>query len=156
METSPTTTLQSPRLGEADRRNSLSAGCAVAAAFIGTCSLVLPWFEVSGRSRSSIDLIASANALDLLVGSTRIIVIVLWLAVPVISAAALLSFAARRFRLAAALVLPFVASILLVFIIGLVVDLVGLAWGAWVAAASAVVALACAMMVLVRRQGAST
>lgn len=61
-------------------------------------SLLLPWLHLSGRDRSTIDIIGSAAALDLLEGSTRWIVVGLWMAVPVAVAAGLSLWALHRHR----------------------------------------------------------
>jgi hypothetical protein len=58
----------------------------------------LPWLHLSGRDRSTIDIIGSAAALDLLEGGTRWIVVGLWMAVPVAVAAGLLLWAMHRHR----------------------------------------------------------
>jgi len=110
--------------------------------------LVLPWFEISGRSRSSIDLISSANALEIIDGSLRLLIVGLWLLLPVLAAAALIAYAARRSTLAATLTLVVGISVLATVVVGGVVDAVGLAWGAWLAAVFGTVAVLCAMMVI--------
>ncbi len=119
-------------------------------------SLVLPWFDISGRSRSSIDLISSASALDVIDGTVRVVVIGMWLLVPVSVAAALLAFAAQRLRVAMALLIVTSLAVLAVLGIAFALGEIGLAWGAWLAAACAVGALGCAMMVLSKRDGIHT
>jgi small-conductance mechanosensitive channel len=61
-------------------------------------SLWLPWLHLSGRDRSTIDIIGSAAALDLLDGITAWVVVGLWMAVPVAVAAGLLLWAVHRHR----------------------------------------------------------
>lgn len=112
-------------------------------------SLVLPWFTISGRSRSSADLLSSASALDVIDGGVKVVVIGGWLLAPVLVATAMLFAAAGRHRLAAVLLSPVVVLTLLVAGIGLVVDAVDLAWGAFFGAVFALVASVCAIMVLV-------
>lgn len=121
---------------------------AVGASFVTACTLVLPWFRVAGRARSSIDLISSAGALDVIEGGTRLAVVGLWLVLPVLSAIALFMFALKQPNVAA--ILSFVVGAAVLLVIGLVlfIDEVGLAWGAWLAAASGATAAVCAIMVL--------
>ena len=61
-------------------------------------SLLLPWLHLSGRDRSSIDIIGSAAALELLDGTTTWVVVGLWLSVPIAVAAGLLMWALHRHR----------------------------------------------------------
>ncbi|MDW3176683.1 MAG: hypothetical protein R8J94_04765 [Acidimicrobiia bacterium] len=130
----------------------LSSGSLISAAlvagFLTTASLVLPWFTIAGKSRSSVDLLSSASALDVIEGGVKVAVIGGWLLAPVLVAAAMLLAASGRHRLAAGLLVPVVASTLLVVAIGLAVDAVDLAWGAFVGAVFALLASACAIMVL--------
>jgi len=130
-------------------QQSIVAVVAVGAGFFTVTTLVLPWFVVAGRARSSIDLISSAGALDVIDGGVRILVIGLWLVVPVLAAIALILFAARRVRASMILTLTVSLAVLVVLVLGLIVDMVGLAWGAWVAAACSIIAMGCAMMALV-------
>jgi hypothetical protein len=61
-------------------------------------SLLLPWLHLSGQDRSTIDIIGSAAALELLDGTTTWLVVVLWMSVPIAVAAGLLLWAAHRHR----------------------------------------------------------
>jgi hypothetical protein len=61
-------------------------------------SLLLPWLHLSGRDRSTIDIIGSAAALELLDGATKWLVVGLWMSVPVAVAAGLLLWALHRHR----------------------------------------------------------
>jgi hypothetical protein len=61
-------------------------------------SLLLPWLHLSGRDRSTIDIIGSAAALDLLDGATKWLVVGLWMSVPVAVAAGLSLWALHRHR----------------------------------------------------------
>ncbi len=110
---------------------------------------MLPWFTIAGKSRSSVDLLSSASALDVIEGGVKVAVIGGWLLAPVLVAAAMLLAASGRHRLAAGLLVPVVASTLLVVAIGFAVDAVDLAWGALIGAVFALLASACAIMVLV-------
>lgn len=131
-----------------NRRESLLSAVAAGGGFLAACTLVLPWFEVAGQSRSSIDLISSAGALDVIDGSIRLIVVGLWLIVPVLGAAALLLFAARRSSLAGALVLVIGVVTLALLVVGIVAPGVSLAWGAWVAAVCSSVACGAAIILM--------
>lgn len=126
---------------------------AVGAGFLCACTLILPWFEIAGRGRSSFDLISSAGALEVIDGGIRLLVVSLWLVVPVLGAAALLLFASGRHGLAAVISLVVGVGVFGVLGVGLVVDGVTLAWGAVLAAIAAIGATVCAMMVLLPRRG---
>lgn len=126
---------------------------AVGAGFLTACTLVLPWFHISGRARSSIDLISSAGALDVIGGGTRLLVVALWLLLPVLVAVAMLLYAAQRSTASAILIALVGAVVLVVLAVGFVVDGVALAWGAAVAAVCAVVAVSCAMMDMMFQRG---
>lgn len=125
------------------------------AGFVMAASLVLPWFDISGRARSSIDLISSASALEVIDGSMRFVVIGLWMLVPICVAGALLAFAAQRARVAMVLLAVTAVAVLAVLVIAFAVGEISLAWGAWLAAVCAVAALGCAMMVLSQGDGNS-
>jgi len=118
----------------------------------GTASvvcLVFPWVRFGTRSRSSIDLIGSAGALGVIAGTTRVIVVLLWLVLPMLVAAAMVALAAQRPRLMASLLLP------LGPVIGLVIGVLALVapttvvWGAWLSAGFAILASLAAVAVLV-------
>jgi hypothetical protein len=119
-------------------------------ALAAVLSLLAPWFYSGARPRSSIDLLASAGALDLVEGPVRLGVVLVWLLVPLLVAAAILAAAARRFRLSAALVVPVgiiavpAASLLLVSL----GDAAG--WGAWASAGFGLLSTVLAIGVLVR------
>ncbi len=127
---------------------------AVGAGFLTACTLVLPWFQISGRARSSIDLISSAGALDVIDGGLRLFVVGLWLLLPVLVAAALILYAAQRPTMSAVLIILVALVVLVVLALGQVVEGVALAWGAGVAAVCAVVALGCAIMGMMSQRGA--
>jgi hypothetical protein len=61
-------------------------------------SLLLPWLHLSGRDRSTIDIIGSAAALELLDPTTEWVVVGLWVSVPVAVAAGLVLWALHRHR----------------------------------------------------------
>lgn len=125
---------------------SLTAG------FLATSSLLLPWFVVGGKSRSSIDLLASANALEVLTGPTKVAVVGAWLLVPVVQAIAMVVGASGRRRASALCVVPVAVATLIAVAAGAVSGVVSLAWGAGVGAVFAAVALLCAIMVLMKRR----
>lgn len=124
---------------------------ALMAGFIAAVALAFPWFRVGGRSRSSVEFLASASALEVIEGATKVVVIGGWLLVPVLVAVAMLVAAAGRHRLAAALVLPLSVVLVAVLAIGAVVDGVEVLWGAVLSAVFASFASGCAIMVLVAR-----
>jgi len=110
----------------------------VAAAFATALSLLLPWFELSGRRRSSIDLIGSAATLDVIEGTSKALVVGAWLAIPVMVAVVMLIAASGRTRLAAGLLLP-IGPLLAVCVVAILAKARGAAaWGLWVSLAFAV------------------
>ncbi len=116
------------------------------------CSLLLPWFRVGGPSRSTLELIASAGALDVIEGAVRVLVVAAWTLVPVSVAGALFAGAARRPRLAGALV---AGSCSLVIVVAGYLALVRpsvLAWGAWVATGLAITAVAAGVTTIVTKR----
>ncbi len=122
---------------------------ALGAGFLATISLVLPWFTIAGRSRSSIDLVSSASALEVIEGPVKVAVIACWLCAPLLVALAMLVAASGRHRAGALLLSPVTGIMLLVVIIGTVVDDIRLAWGATFGLVFAAAASTCAIMVLV-------
>lgn len=121
----------------------------LSAGFVATISLVLPWFTIGERSRSSVDLLSSASALEVIEGGVKAAVIGGWLLAPVFVAVAMLVAASGRHRLAAGLLAPVALLTVVVVVIGGFVDAIELAWGAFVGVVFAVIASACAIMVLV-------
>ncbi|NNC81663.1 MAG: hypothetical protein HKN94_16080 [Acidimicrobiales bacterium] len=122
---------------------------ALSSGFLAAVTLVLPWLTISGRSRSTIDLIGSAGALDVLNGFWKALVITGWFLFPATVAAAMLVAASGRLRIAAWLVLP-LAVLLAVLVVGLRL-LLGegtIAWGAWLTGLFAAAATGSAIMVL--------
>ena len=126
---------------------------AVGFAVLSAVALVLPWVRTGSRSRSSIEMIASAGALDVIEGTTKAIVVLLWFCIPLLVAAALIAFAAGRLRLLAGLILPL--GPILGAIVGLLRAVGGdiVEWGAWLSAVFAVGGSISAIMVLATRQG---
>lgn len=124
---------------------------ALAFGIVSTVCLVLPWVRVGTRDRSSIDLIGSAGALDIIEGATKAVVILLWFLLPLLVAAAMLALAAGRTQLLAWLLLPLgpILGAIVVLLLAVAGDVV--VWGAWLSAAFAVGASASAIMVLIGR-----
>jgi hypothetical protein len=120
-------------------------------ALLAVAGLLGPWVYSGSRGRSSIELIGSAGALDLIEGTTRFAVVIVWLLAPVLVAAAVLAAAAQRPRLSSSLVLPLgpiiggVAAIVLIA----VRDLAG--WGVWFSGAFAIIASALAAVSMFRQ-----
>ncbi len=119
-------------------------------AIASVLSLLAPWVYLGSRGRSSIDLIASAGAIDLIEGPTRLAVVLAWLLAPLLAAGATIAAAANRPRLAAAVVAPlgpFLGVVAAVVVIGLG-ELAG--WGAWLCATLAVVTTVAAVVVMAK------
>jgi len=116
---------------------------------VSVIGLVLPWLSTGERQRSSIDLIGSAGALDVIEGFTKAVVIAMWFLLPMLAAGSFLAFAAGRSRLAASLVLPL--GPVLGLIVGLLFFAVSdqVAWGAWVSAACGICGSLLALVSLV-------
>ncbi len=121
---------------------------ALAAGFINVASLVLPWFDVVGRPRSSIDILRSASALDVLEGVLKFIVVGAWLLAPLLVAGAMLLGASGRHKLAAVLLLPVGISTMFAVGAGVFIDEIGVVWGAFLGLVSALCASILAIMVL--------
>lgn len=125
------------------------AAAALASGFLASVTLVLPWLNISGRSRSTIDLIGSASALDVLDGMWKALVIFAWLSFPVVVAVAIIVAATGRLKAAAWLMLP-MEAVLALLVVGLRL-LLGegtIAWGAWLTGVFAAMATGSAIMVL--------
>ena len=118
------------------------------AGFITVTSLALPWFDILGRERSSIDILRSASVLDVIEGPVKLVAIAGWLLAPVLVSAAMFTAASGRYRIAAALLLPVGVVVLLIVGAGAVRDEVDLAWGAFVGLLAAAAASALAIVVL--------
>ena len=121
---------------------------AIGAGFLTALSLLLPWFELSGRRRSSIDLIGSASALDVIEGVEKALVIGAWMVIPVVVATSMLIAASGRHRPASILLVPVgpIVGVCVVLIVTRASD--SLACGLWVSlvCASAATALAIAAL----------
>ena len=124
------------------------------AGFLTVTTLVLPWFDILGRQRSSIDILRSASVLDVIEGPVKVAVIAGWLLAPILVSAAMLLAASGRHRIAAALLLPVGIVTMLIVGAGFVRDEVDLAWGAFVGLTTAAVASALAVLVLVAPKSA--
>lgn len=131
------------------RSSSAAIAAALLSGFLAVVSLVLPWFEILGNTRSSIDLISSAGALDVIDGLAKVLVIAGWLLAPVLVSVAMFAGAAGKHRLSAVLLLPIGILLLVVFLIGAAVGEIGVAWGAVFGAVFAALTIVFAMMVLV-------
>jgi len=143
-----------PRDGTNERVKTRLPFVALLLGVLSTVCLVLPWVRVGSRDRSSIDLIGSAGALDIIEGATKAIVVLLWFLLPVLVAAAMLSLAAGRIRLLGWLLLPLGLILGAIVLLLLIVAGDVVVWGAWLSAAFAVGASASAIMVLVgQREG---
>jgi len=132
-----------------NRSTGPTVAAALGAGFLAVLSLVFPWFEILGKKRSSIDLISSASALDVIEGGLKVLVIAGWLLAPILVASAMLLGAAGRHVFSAILLLPIGVLLLAVFVLGVVVDEIGIAWGAIFGGVFAALATFFAMMVLV-------
>lgn len=126
------------------------AGLASAVGATTALSLVLPWVRVGGRSRSSIDLIGSAGALDVIEGGARLAVVTTWFLVPALVAFAMLAAAADRLRACALSLLPLAPGLLTVLTIAVLTARDLLVWGAYLTGIGALTTSALAVVVLRR------
>ena len=106
----------------------LVAGIGVGAAL----GLLLPWARSGGRTRSTLELLSSASALDLLSGWTRALVVGGWLLVVIGAAAGLVGVAWDR-PAVARIGLVMVGPALVLAALAIVWSPLSIAWGAWVA-----------------------
>ncbi len=111
-------------------RSGLLIAFALIAGFLSVVSLVLPWFDLLGKERSSIDLVSSASALDVIDGGVKVLVLLGWFLAPLLVSVAMFLAAAGRHRFAAALLVPIGFVMVIVFVAGSAVDEIGIAWGA--------------------------
>ena len=127
---------------------------ALIAGFLTVTTLVLPWFGILGRQRSSIDILRSASVLDVIEGPIKIAVIAGWLLAPILVSSAMLFAASGRRRIAASMLLPVGIVTVLIVGAGSVIDEVDLVWGAFVGLVAAAVASALAILVLLAPRSA--
>lgn len=94
--------------------------------------LLLPWATTGGRSRSTVGLVSSASALDLLDGWARVLVVAGWMLVVIGAAVGLLGVAWDRPGIARAGLLV-VGPALVGAAVLVAWSPLSIAWGAWVA-----------------------
>ena len=104
------------------------AGLAVLAAF----GLLLPWARTGDRNRSSIDLLSSAGALDVVTGWPFAALLIGWFSVVVAAALALVLVAWGRTMVGVS-VAGLVGPGVIVALVAVSVSPLALAWGAWIA-----------------------
>ena len=123
-------------LGVARQRWAWAVAISAVMAAVG---LLLPWAGSGTQSRSTIELLASASALDVLSGPQQILLIGAWLAIVVLAAAGLVAVAWHRVERA---VPCFVALGPALVVTALVIRRSPLAveWGAYVSSALGLVA----------------
>ena len=117
-------------------------------------SLVLPWFEVLGKPRSSIDIVASAGVLNVIDGGVQLLILAGWLVAPLLVSIAMFLAASGRHGRAALLLAPIGIVFVSVFIIGVFVDEIGIAWGVNFGAACGAITTVLSVVALVRTRAA--
>lgn len=125
------------------------AATAVAAAF----GLLLPWAESGSRSRSSIELLRSAAALDLFSTVERWLLVVAWFAVVALAAAGLIAVAWHRIELGA-VTFGVIGPALVIAVVVVCRSPLGVDWGAYASSGLGVVASIGSGMLLTRRSRA--
>lgn len=139
---------QRPRLHSSSKATTI----ALLFGFVAASSLALPWYQISGKDRSSIDLITSASTLDVIEGATKLLVLGGWLLIPCLVAIAMLVAASGRHRWANMLLLPVSLVVLPLILVGVWFDDVTLAWGAAIAVGSTIASTSFAASTLRRQQ----
>ena len=122
------------------------AATAVAAAF----GLLLPWAESGSRSRSSIELLRSAAALDLFSTVERWLLVLAWFAVVALAAAGLIAVAWHRIELGA-VAFGVIGPALVIAVVVVRRSPLGVDWGAYASSGLGVVASIGSGMLLTRR-----
>jgi hypothetical protein len=123
-------------------------------AVFAAVSLLAPWARSGRVDRSTIELLSTAGALDLLAGWAEVVALVSWYLVPLLAAGAAVAAGWQRQRLTAGFVLP----------IGPLMGLAWLAvlrspletrWGAGLGVASGLMASTLAGLLLMRPQNSA-
>lgn len=83
------------------------AGVGVVAALAATAALVLPWVSLGKRHLSSIDLVATASAFEVVTGLRKGLVLAAWMLLPTLTAIGLILASLRHHRWLAATLAPF-------------------------------------------------
>ena len=122
------------------------AATAVTAAF----GLLLPWAESGSRSRSSIELLRSAAALDLFSTVERWLLVLAWFAVVALAAAGLIAVAWHRIELGA-VAFGVIGPALVIAVVVVRRSPLGVDWGAYASSGLGVVASIGSGMLLTRR-----
>jgi len=78
----------------------------VLASSVAAGSLLLPWVSLGRRQFSSLDLVSTASALDIIEGGQKRLVLVCWMMVPALAAAGYLLAALGRHRMFGCALLP--------------------------------------------------
>lgn len=87
-------------------RSTTGSWAAAAAGTVSALTLLGPWVRSGRTDRSTLDLLRSAGALDVLDGADRVAALLAWYLVPVLAAVAVVAAAWQRPRLTAAVVVP--------------------------------------------------
>ncbi len=123
-------------------------------AVIAAVSLLAPWARSGRVDRSTIELLSTAGALDLLVGWAEVATLVSWYLVPVLAAAAALAAGWHRKRLTGGFVLPIGPLMGLAWFAVLRSPLES-RWGAGLGVAAGLIATTLAGLLLMRPQNSA-
>ena len=91
---------------EHDERSSRLVAAGVVTATLAATALLAPWVALGSRRFSSLDLISSASAFELIEGRRKTLVLAAWMLVPVLVAASYVFAAIGRRRLLAGALAP--------------------------------------------------
>ena len=123
----------------------MPAAAAVAAALC----LVAPWVRSGTVDRSTIDLLSSASALDLLDGRDEIVALSAWYLVALLAAGAAISAGWQRSRLTGAFALP-IGPMMILGWWAVAMSPFDTQWGAWLGAVVGVAATVLAGLLLLQ------
>ena len=104
-----------------------------AAAAASVLCLLAPWVRSGQVDRSTIDLLASASALDLLDGRNEFAALAAWYSLPVLAAGAVIAAGWHRRRLTAGFSLP-IGPLMLLALWAVAASPFTTRWGAWLGA----------------------
>lgn len=121
----------------------------VAVALAAAFGLLLPWAQSGTRSRSSIELLRSAGALDLFSTGERWLLVVAWFSVVAAAAAGLVAVSWHRVDLAATII-AIIGPVLVVAVLIVRRSPLTVEWGAYLSSGLGVVASIGSGMLLTR------
>jgi hypothetical protein len=117
------------------------------AAVASVLCLVAPWVRTGRVDRSTIDLLSSASALDVLEGRNEVIALSAWYLLPLLAAGAAVSAGWQRRRLTAGFALP-IGPLMILAWWAVAMSPFDTRWGSWLGATVGLTATLLAALVL--------